>query len=151
MSRSNVTTLGRIPLPLVRRAIKFAAVGAFCFGVQYGLLVILVHYGMKDHRTAANGAAFMVSAQLNYVLSRNFTWRDRMRSDNRLRTILVQGVSYNATALLSLGVNSTVFWLVDSVTSSLLIAVSCGNGAGMVFTYLVLNRLVFRSPDNQKA
>ena len=57
------------------RTLRFALIGSFCFGVQYGTACLLVHAGAPW--PAGNATAFFLSAQLNFLLSAAFTWRDR--------------------------------------------------------------------------
>ena len=57
------------------RKVRFAMVGAACFGFQYVLLRSLTAVGVP--RPVGNGLGFALSAQVNFVLSSVFTWRDR--------------------------------------------------------------------------
>jgi putative flippase GtrA len=52
---------------------RFAAVGALCTAIQYGLLGIGVEW-LGAGAVAASTAGFVVSAGVNYLLNRRFTW-----------------------------------------------------------------------------
>jgi cellulose synthase/poly-beta-1,6-N-acetylglucosamine synthase-like glycosyltransferase/putative flippase GtrA len=121
------------------RPVRFVVVGGSCFVVQLAILAALVRVGLE--RTAADAAAFAVSAQLNFVLSSLVTWGDRPA----LRPGRVAGrlLAYNGTALVSLGVNTAVFALA-SIVMGVVPAAVLGVLTATVFTYVICNRLVFR-------
>ncbi|GAB3655236.1 hypothetical protein GCM10027589_14340 [Actinocorallia lasiicapitis] len=118
-----------------RRGLVFCVVGAFCFAVQAAILTALTWAGMFE--PVANAIGFLCSAQLNYLLSSRFTWGDRSRARLSLP-------AYNAVALLSLAVNSTVF----TVSYRFLfppVAAALGVVCGMFFTFLLCDRILFRN------
>jgi putative flippase GtrA len=123
-----------------RRQLLFVAVGATCFLVQFAILSALSRAGVS--RTLANALGFVVSAQLNFVLSARLTWRDRPAG--AARTQAARLLSYNLTALLSLAVNTAVFALGYHRLGNL-IAAALGVLCGMSVTYLVCDLLIFRS------
>ena len=130
------------------RKLRFLAVGALCFTLQYALLRALSGAGMA--RALANGVGFVISAQANFVLSSIFTWADRTPDDLPRSGISKVGsnangtrwVSYNGTAALALVVNTLVFAAVDRVVGTLPAALA-GVAAGTVVTFLVCDRLIF--------
>lgn len=131
-----------------RRKLRFLAVGAFCFTLQYALLRALSDAGMA--RAFANGIGFVVSAQANFVLSSVFTWADRAHgnvpassiSKRHLNVNRTRWVSYNGTAAIALVVNTVVFATADSVVGALPAAL-VGVAAGTVVTFVVCDRLIF--------
>ena len=123
-----------------RRQLLFVAVGATCFLVQFAILSALSRAGVS--RTLANALGFVVSAQLNFVLSARLTWRDRPAG--AARTQAARLLSYNLTALLSLAVNTAVFALGYHRLGNLT-AAALGVLCGMSVTYLVCDLLIFRS------
>lgn len=66
---------------LVRQAGKFGVVGIVCFGIDYGLMVVLTEY-MKYNYLASSGISFSVSVVVNYLLSMHFVF---IRNKNRSR------------------------------------------------------------------
>jgi putative flippase GtrA len=128
--------------PLLRkniRVLKYVAVGATCFSVQFILLTMMVH--LRIYRPIANSAAFAASAQLNFLLSSKLTWADRpargwRRSGGRW-------AAYNGTALLSLACDSVVFAGIYRSVGTTAAAV-IGVITATCLTYLVCNRVVFR-------
>jgi putative flippase GtrA len=122
-----------------KRQVLFVSVGATCFLVQYCTLSALTMAGV--YRPLANALGFALSAQLNFLLSSQLTWRDRRaRSAQTLWTRLA---CYNGTALISLGVNTAVFTLVYRQVGNLA-AAAIGVISGMCVTYLVCDLFIFR-------
>ena len=122
------------------RTLRFALIGLLCFGAQYGAAWLFVRAGVSW--PVGNATAFFLSAQLNFVLSSTFTWRDR-DVDGR-RWSVRRWISYNGTVLLSLAVNTAAFVAIYPVTGALAASVA-GVVAGAGATYLICNYIVFRS------
>jgi putative flippase GtrA len=125
---------------LGRRQLVFVAVGGTCFLAQYGALTAMAASGL--YRPAANALAFVLSAQLNFLLSSRFTWRDRRAGS--ARTFWARLAGYNGTALISLAVNTAAFTLVYRQVGNLAGA-AVGVICGMCVTYLVCDLLIFRA------
>lgn len=124
---------------LGKRQLLFVAVGASCFAAQYGALSVMAAGGLN--RPVANALGFILSAQLNFVLSSRLTWRDRRATTSK--TLWARLVAYNGTALISLAVNTLAFSLVYQRVGNLAGA-AIGVACGMCVTYLVCDRLIFR-------
>jgi putative flippase GtrA len=122
-----------------KRIVIFAAVGATCFCLQIALLTVAVHLGAD--RPIANAIGFAFSAQLNFLLSSRVTWRDRPVSGRR--DMGSRWLAYNGTALISLGVNTTVFTLSYHEIGTTP-AAALGVLIGTVVVYLTCNLLIFR-------
>jgi putative flippase GtrA len=89
----------------------------------------------------ANAIGFVLSAQLNFVLSSTVTWGDRPAVTRR--RLVGRWASYQMTTLLALTVNVMVFAVAMPVTGSLLAAFA-GVAIGTVVTFAVNHFLVFR-------
>jgi putative flippase GtrA len=124
---------------LPRRQLLFLGVGGSCFAVQYGLLTLLATGGL--YRPLANALGFLTSAQLNFLLSSRLTWSDRHAVVSR--TVWARLASYNATALISLAINTVVFQLAYQRLGNLA-AAAAGVVAGLCVTYAVCDRVIFR-------
>jgi putative flippase GtrA len=122
-----------------KRQLLFVCVGATCFLAQYGALTAMSAAGAS--RPLANALGFVLSAQLNFALSARYTWRDRPGRGGRIR--LARLLSYNATALLALTVNTVAFTVTYHRLGNLG-AAAFGVLCGMCVTYLVCDRLIFR-------
>jgi len=124
-----------------KRFMVFAAVGATCFLGQFALLSIMVRLGI--YRPIANALSFAISAQLNFLLSSRLTWRDRPVAGRRGRRS--RWLTYNTTALASLGCNTGVF-VAAYRTIGTTPAAALGVVTGTCLVYLACNLLVFRRP-----
>jgi putative flippase GtrA len=92
-------------MSMLVRLLRFVLVGGFCFLVQLAAVHKLRVY---INPFVANAIAFVFSAQVNFMLSKVVTWRDRSHT-----TLLSVWRRYSALALfLTLG-NSAVFWFLD--------------------------------------
>lgn len=59
---------------LLERLVRFALVGGIATGIQYAVLIVLVHeVGLWP--TVASATGFVVSAGCNYLLNYHFTFR----------------------------------------------------------------------------
>lgn len=122
------------------RIAVFAAVGAFCFAVQLALLSLIAGAGMD--RPMADVIGFALSAQLNFLLSTRFTWRDRKSAGRR--DTGVRWLAYNATALLSLAFNAAIFTVAYQAVGTT-VAALFGVLTGTAVVYLTCNYIVFRA------
>ena len=138
-TRAKRHLLGRRQQLLGRRQMLFMAVGATCFLAQYCVLTALAATGVN--RPLANAVGFVLSAQLNFLLSSRLTWRDRRAGT--AKTLWARLVGYNGTALISLGVNTAAFSLVYRHVGNLAGA-AIGVICGMLVTYLICDQLIFR-------
>lgn len=122
-----------------RRQLLFVCVGVTCFLAQYSVLTAMSAMGVS--RPLANALGFLISAQLNFALSAKLTWRDRPTGAGG--TLWARLLSYNATALVSLAVNTAVFTVSYQQVGNL-IGAALGVVCGMCVTYLVCDLLIFR-------
>jgi putative flippase GtrA len=121
-----------------RRALRFMAVGIVCFSVQYLVLRLLTAAGVQA--TVADALGFALSAQLNFTLSMLFTWGDRKGAFTRSPG--TRWVSYNASILLTLAINTGVFQLCRPL--GYLAASALGVIVGSVGNYALCDIVVFR-------
>jgi putative flippase GtrA len=129
----------RVLTLLSKRQLMFLGVGGTCFAVQYGMLTALATGGLD--RPVANALGFVTSAQLNFLLSSRLTWSDRNATARRAPWVRL--ASYNATALISLAVNTAVFEVTYQRLGNLA-AAAVGVVAGLCVTYAVCDLVIFR-------
>ena len=120
------------------RALRFAAVGIVCFSVQFLVLKLLIAAGTPA--AAADAVGFALSAQLNFTLSTFFTWGDRQGT--LTRSLGALWLSFNASILLTLAINTGVFQLCRPLGD--LPASALGVLVGSVGNYALCDILVFR-------
>jgi putative flippase GtrA len=141
-SRSLAAALGQL-LDRVPRLIRFGAVGSLCAICQLILLSLLVHARTEAH--VANTLAFLASTQLNFVLSSLITWRDRRSVARSFATVGRRLLGYNTLSLGSLLINQLAFAVALRVVPYLGAAL-VGILAGMLLTYVISGRFLFRRP-----
>jgi putative flippase GtrA len=82
---------------------KFCVVGGIGYVVNFAVFSALVHWGV--HYLIAATCSFVVAATGNYILNRNWTFRDRRRH------LGVQGMQFFLVSLAALGANLLVLHL----------------------------------------
>jgi putative flippase GtrA len=124
------------------RKLKFTGVGAFCTLVQILLLYLLVEAGVWQK--VANPLGFLISTQVNFVLSSLITWSDRiapflggdiwprlLKFNTMASTLLLANTAVYMTAILFCP------YLVAGVVSLV------GTAAGMMVSYTFGGRYIF--------
>lgn len=122
------------------RLARFAYTGAFAGVIQLALLQLWTMHGWDA--LLANTVAFLVSAQVNFLLSARFIWRDRHASHHRTETLLRRWLAFHGaifgTALLNQGV-----FVVAQLALPALVASGLGIAAGALVNFVVQDRFVF--------
>jgi putative flippase GtrA len=123
------------------RPLRFAGTGSVAAVIQLLLLTLLMRYGWDA--LLADVLAFLLAAQVNFVLSLTFTWPDRRGAGSLPHYWLLYHGSIAAMASLNL----LVFVLMRPVVP-ILVASALGIIVAGIGNYLVGDLLVFRrSPD----
>jgi putative flippase GtrA len=125
------------------RALRFAMIGGLAGLTQIGLLQLFTDQGMDA--LLANAIAFIMAAQLNFVLSSVFTWADRRPAHAMWRRWSAFHGSIASMAV----VNMIVFALARTVMPDLA-ASATGIGAAAMGNFFIGDRLVFRSHPDAK-
>jgi putative flippase GtrA len=140
-------TLPRVVVPLRqvarRRGLRFAVTGAVAAILQ--LVILRAETWLGWDSLLANVAAFALAAQVNFVLSQQFTWRDRPAAQvvpfARLRRWLRFHAGICGTALLNLGVFAVSRTMLPTLLAALL-----GIAVAGIVNYLLADHFVFRPP-----
>ena len=105
------------------RVSRFALVGAGCAVFQFAVNFMLRDLGVAS--VAAFALSFVVSAQLNFVLSDRFTWGSRRRHAGPHGKTVTRWARYNVSTLAALGISSATFaFAIHFVGNG--VAVCCG-------------------------
>jgi putative flippase GtrA len=144
---SRQVTLSRLLFSGRARPLRFALVGAGCGLLQLLLLVALKLAGLPG--VPANVGAYLLSAQVNFVLSNRFIWHDRRASGPVGQHLAQRWLRFHASILGTFLLSQAVFilcrfLLADVVASALGIAVS---GVG---NFLIQDLVTFRPPLDQR-
>jgi putative flippase GtrA len=124
------------PLDVKHRVVRFAAVGATCAAAQLALFWAVAEAGV--HPSFANAFAFLVAAQMNFVLTRWVTWADRQTR----RGLGLTWLHFMSAIGLTAALNFSVFEVARLFVAPLA-AAAAGIGAGAVANFLISDRSVF--------
>ena len=134
--------------PLRSRPMRFALTGMVAAGTQVLLLAGLLTAGVPA--LAANGAAFLLAAQVNFLLSGWFTWGDRMRGAGADRSLARRWLLFHSsiagTALLNMLVFAVARHVIPDLAASL-----AGIAAASAVNFLAHDRLAFRHTRTRTA
>ena len=125
------------------RPVRFACTGGLAAVIQLGVLDILIAKGWES--SLANVVAFLLSAQVNFVMSFFFTWRDRQpASDTQaMHVLLSRWLKFHSSIVFSALLNQIVFIAARSFIPALL-ASALGIGVASLVNFFTMNTLVFR-------
>lgn len=128
------------------RPVRFICTGGFAGLIQLMLLHLWTHQGWNP--VLANLAAFSLAAQVNFLLSSLFTWRDR-RQVSAQRTLLLCWLTFHSTIVGTASLNQMTFLLARLFLPDLG-ASALGIGLAALINFVLLNRLVFHPTTSQK-
>jgi putative flippase GtrA len=118
--------------------LRFAGTGGLAGMVQLAILALLTRHGWNGLQ--ADAVAFLLAAQVNFLLSVTFTWQERQEPGSLPRRWLLYHGSIGLMAI----VNLLTFAVARTVMPTLVASVA-GIAAGAVGNYVAGDRLVFRS------
>jgi putative flippase GtrA len=136
--------MGTVRRLLQVRILRFGVVAGACTLLQLGLMLALIAKGIDS--VTANGIGFVVSAQVNFVLSIVFTYRDR-RITWSSTIIVTRWIPFNATALCALAINEVVFTLCVQQHLAHVPAALCGAVSGSIVSFTIGNKAIFSSEE----
>ena len=142
--RRNVRPIWQKLFSAQARPLRFAITGGLAAVVQLLLLSLLT--GHQWPALEANGVAFLLAAQFNFVVSNVFTWRDRPVSQSLARRWLAFHGSIASMAV----INLLVFAIVRTALPDLL-ASAAGIGVASIGNFFIGDRLVFQSRHSDHA
>jgi putative flippase GtrA len=132
------------PLQIVRasgpRLARFACTGGIAGIIQLALL----HFWMARGWDAiiANPVAFLISAQVNFLLSATFIWGDRDGGTRRGAALLRRWAAFHGSILGTALLNQAVFAVAQQAMPAL-VAAALGIGVAALANYIIQDRLVF--------
>jgi len=124
------------------RPARFALTGGVAGLSQLALLALFTGRGWAPGR--ANVVAFLLAAQLNFLLSSTFTWRDRASGAARGRDHWRRWLAYHGAIGGMAALNMLVYSMARHV-APVLAASALGIVAAAVGNFVVGDRLVFRA------
>jgi putative flippase GtrA len=124
------------------RPIRFIITGGTSACVQLGFLHILTHYDIN--LDLANALAFLLSAQVNFLLSSLFTWRDRQLVGSVKRALLQRWITFHGSIVGTAALNMLVFAVAHQFLLTL-IASASGILVASFVNFFMMNKLIFRA------
>lgn len=146
--------IGAILLSERARPLRFVFTGGLCGLIQLLLFTLLEHSGWLP--LIANTVAFLLSAQVNFLLSVKLTWGDRtLQQPQRRSGLLARWLTFHGSILGTALLNQLVFLLAHLFLPSF-VSVVLGIGVAALANFVLLDRQVFRtshpsSTDRQKS
>jgi len=122
------------------RIARFACTGGIAGIIQLALLHLWIAGGWNP--ITANPIAFLVSAQVNFVLSATFIWGDRRAESRRMETLLRRWIAFNGSILGTALLNQAIF-AVTQLALPALVAAGLGIAVGALINFFVQDRLIF--------
>ncbi|QBD78168.1 hypothetical protein EPA93_20065 [Ktedonosporobacter rubrisoli] len=122
------------------RPVRFILTGGLAGLCQLGLLALLLK--LQVYAILANALAFFLAAQVNFVLSTLFTWRDRQLPGSGKNTLLLRWLAFHGSILGTALLNMLVFTLAHLAMPALL-ASALGIIAAAIINFTVIDRFVF--------
>jgi putative flippase GtrA len=119
------------------RLARFACTGGIAGLIQLGLLHLWIARGWDA--IIANPVAYLISAQVNFLLSATFIWGDRRAGS---RALLRRWVAFHGSILGTSLLNEAVFLIAQQALPAL-VAAGMGIAAGALVNFVVQDRLVF--------
>lgn len=83
---------------LINQIVKFGAVGVVCFGIDYGLMILLTEFGGLNY-LLSSGISFSVSVVVNYLLSMCFVFRSKKNCNKAKEFIIFAALSITGLML----------------------------------------------------
>ena len=134
---------------LFEQIIRFGIVGFFCFVIDYGLTVGLANF-CGVHYMLSKFIGFVISANVNYILSIKFVFNQKKELDKRKEFIVF--IILSAIGLL---INEVILficidvifakstWLQGLITEEIMLSVSALFATGVVMVYNFISRKLF--------
>jgi putative flippase GtrA len=128
---------------IVKKIIRFGLVGTSGMLLDYGTTFFCKEYLLMD-KYVANFFGFAVAATSNYLLNRIWVFSEHARSHRK------QYTGFIGIALIGLGLNSAIIWLLTDKLFNLNFYIAKGIAIGIVFIWnFSLNYWVnFRKKDS---
>jgi putative flippase GtrA len=124
------------------RPLRFVFTGGLCGLIQLVLFTLLERGGwLSLSPLISNSVAFLLSAQVNFLLSVKLTWGDRQ--PERRSGLLARWLTFHGSILGTALLNQLVFLLAHLFLPNL-VAVVLGIAVAALANFVLLDRQVFR-------
>lgn len=116
---------------LIEQIMKFGVVGFLCFGIDYGLMILLTEACGISY-LLSSGISFSVSVIVNYILSLKFVF-DTGKGNNKIVEFLI----FIILSVIGLGINQALMWVcVDKLHVHYMLSKIGVTGVVMVYNFV---------------
>lgn len=91
---------------LCRQFLRFGIIGVLCFGIDYGLMILLTEMADIEY-IYSTAISYTISTVINYILSVRFVFCRRENADYKTELLV-----FLALGLIGLGFNQMIMWVV---------------------------------------
>jgi putative flippase GtrA len=135
-------------LTAAARPLRFAAVGGLCGLLQLAVLVALKQLSIAA--VTANIGAYLVSAQVNFLLSHHFIWHDRRPARAGGAGLLRRWLGFHASIAGTFVLSQTVFILARFALPDV-VASALGIGISALANFVIQDRLTFSRSKSERS
>jgi len=123
------------------RPLRFVCIGGLAGVLQLLLLSLFNRLGWQI--VLANAIAYILSAQVNFLLSTFFTWHDRQSEIDSIKTLLARWLTFHGSIIGTGLLNMLVFVIARTILPTLM-ASAFGIAGAAIANFFLFNRFVFR-------
>ena len=125
---------------LIEQLMKFGIVGVICFGIDYGLMILLTEICGISY-LVSSGISFFVSVMVNYTLSLKFVF-ETDKDNNKVVEFLI----FIILSVVGLGINQVLMWVcVDKLHVYYMISKIGVTGVVMVYNFITRKLILEKS------
>lgn len=125
---------------LIEQLMKFGIVGVICFGIDYGLMILLTEICGISY-LVSSGISFSVSVMVNYTLSLKFVF-ETDKDNNKVVEFLI----FIILSVVGLGINQVLMWVcVDKLHVYYMISKIGVTGVVMVYNFVTRKLILEKS------
>ena len=115
---------------LIEQIMKFGVVGFICFGIDYGLMILLTEAAGISY-LVSSGLSFSISVIVNYTLSLKFVFETNQENNK-----IVEFLVFIILSVIGLGINQVLMWVcVDKFHIFYMISKVGVTGVVMVYNF----------------
>lgn len=125
---------------LIEQIMKFGVVGFICFGIDYGLMILLTEAAGISY-LVSSGLSFSISVNVNYTLSLKFVFETNQENNK-----IVEFLVFIILSVIGLGINQVLMWVcVDKFHIFYMISKVGVTGVVMVYNFVTRKLILEKS------
>ena len=125
---------------LIEQIMKFGVVGFICFGIDYGLMILLTEAAGISY-LVSSGFSFSISVIVNYTLSLKFVFETNQENNK-----IVEFLVFIILSVIGLGINQVLMWVcVDKFHIFYMISKVGVTGVVMVYNFVTRKLILEKS------